>query len=407
MRIVQITDDFPPFIGGMAAHAWELSKALVQLGHEVTVLTAAKVRHAHSRFTLPQRKTVDGVHVVNFGYPLFLRRYYDTYFNQKSIARFLASRRSVLGPVVLHLHELYRPSLIRGVSNLPLVWTNHSSMFLADFEDTAKRNELARMVRSCDWITAPSQELCAKTVAVDYPKERVTYIPNGVDTARFTANGELKDRTLFIDGRTIRFARDACVLLCARRFVHKNGLHLYLDALEAVPPKVLSKCALVFAGNMPGQDGKYAREILKRIEALSHTTHSHLLGPVPNDSMSRVYQVADISILPSLKEATSITGLESMASGLPIVGTKVGGIPEIVEHGISGLLSPPDDAGTLAENLARLAADRNLRLAMGSEARRIAETRFSWQQIAGRFVEVYHSVMDRRRSEASSEMRNA
>jgi len=393
INILQITDDFPPQIGGMAAHAWELSKALVRLGHRVTVLTAVRQHIRNSRFVLEERRTHNGVQVVNLGFPLFLRRYRKWYLNRR-LRRHIGAFCQQYTDVVLHVHERTRPSGLRTIAGgAPLVFTNHSSMFLADFEDVRNWARLRLMAESCDWITAPSRELCVKTAALGYPEKRLTYIPNGVDTGRFRRNSQSKDRVLVLDDNVIRVARGACVILCARRFGYKNGLHVYLDALEAMPPDVRSGCVLVFAGNRPGQDGEYGQEISRRIEALSCKVECHLLGPVRNEAMPRVYQIADISVLPSLKEATSITGLESLASGVPIVGTNVGGIPEIVEHGVNGLLSPPEDSAALVQNLTRLITDKELRRAMGSEGRRIVEERFSWQQIAERFVEVYRNAL--------------
>ncbi|MHA1216476.1 MAG: glycosyltransferase family 4 protein [Candidatus Thorarchaeota archaeon] len=388
MHIIHITDDFPPHIGGMATHAWELSKALAGLGHSVTVLTAAKVRYAEPRFALPGKETLNGVKIVNFGYPLGCRRYYDVFFDLL-IRRYL--RRSERQPsgVVLHLHEHMRPLSLRKLSRLPLVWTNHSSMFLKDCDNQTRRPALTQMVQCCDWITAPSRELCTKAIALDYPAERVTYIPNGVDTDRFVRNGVQDERRLTIGDTILRLPRGRCVVLCARRFTHKNGLHTYLDALESIPNETISKCVFLFAGNKPSQDGHYGQEISARISSLSSRADIHLLGPVPNDTMPQVCGVADIGVLPSLKEATSITGLEAMAAGLPIVGTDVGGIPEIVEHGGNGLLCPPEDAASLVTNLSRLINDPDLRVEMGLQGRRRAEQEFSWKKIAEQFVQIY------------------
>ena len=392
MRIVQITDDFPPFIGGMAAHAWELSKALVRCGHSVSVLTGAKVRHAEARFALPKRELLDGVEVTNLGFSLFMRRYHKYSFN-RAIKKILSQNGSESNDVVLHIHEHMRQRKIRELADLPLVWTNHSSMFLDDFEDDAMKPVLARNVQACDWITAPSHELCEKTISLGYPDERLTYIPNGVDTLRFTTDRKPADRVLNVVGKTLHLRKDLCVILCSRRFVYKNGLHIYLDALESMPQKLLSKCAFLFAGNNPGRDGEYGQEIFERIKALRRKTVVHVLGPVPNDSMPNVYRAADIAVLPSLKEATSISGLEAMATGLPIVGTNVGGIPEIVENGINGLLYPADDRAALAKAITILVNDEKLRLRMGLKGRWFAEKRFSWDRIAEKFIKVYQRVL--------------
>jgi len=392
VTVLMITDDFPPLIGGMATHAWELSKALVQLGHKVTVLTGAIVCHAKSRFALPKVEMVDGVQVINFGFTLGLRRYHKYWFNRE-VKRYLLAFEEVRKDVVLHVHEHMRPLSIRKLSRLPLVWTNHSSMFLRDFDDDSKKSHLTRLVQSCDWITAPSRELCAKTVALSYPEERVTYIPNGVDVRRFNVDKRRSNRILRLHGKMIRLSDDTCVVLCARRFVYKNGLHIYLDALEALPPEMLSNCTLLFAGNQCSPQSTYEREILERLESMSPRVNLHLLGAVPNDVMPDLYRAADIAVLPSLKEATSITGLEAMASGLPIVGTNVGGIPEIVEHDVTGLLCEPNDPHGLAHTLATLIHSTALRKQLGSEGRKVAQANFSWNIIAQRFLRVYESAI--------------
>lgn len=392
MHIVQVTNDFPPIVGGMATHAWELSKALARLGHSVTVLTGASVYDAQSRFAPSRCEMRDGVQVFNLGFKLFLRRYYGLYFDHV-IRRWLRKASQASGDCVLHVHEHRRPENIRKLSSLPMLWTNHSSMFLRDFEDQTKRERMRRIVSSCDWITAPSRELCEKTAALGYPGEHITYIPNGVDTERFSRNGTSDDRAVTVDGTVLHIPPRACVVLCARRFVHKNGLHVYLDALEQMPPALLKECVFLFAGNAPGKDEEYGQQISERIMSLSRVTATHLLGLVPNDSMPALYQAADIAVLPSLKEATSITGLEAMASGLPIVGTDVGGIPEIVKHGTTGLLCSSGDGAALARNLAKLIEDQNARRQMGANAWSLAHSSFSWERIASKFVHIYETML--------------
>ena len=401
MQIIQITDDFPPFIGGMATHAWELSKALANRGQSVSVLTGANVRHSRRRFALPKIESLDGMQVINFGFSLFLRRFYAYYFQWK-IKKLLAIIGARSNDVILHIHEHLRQSDIRRLTDLPLVWTNHSSMFLEDFNTDEKKENLAQMVLLCDWITAPSRELLNKTIELGYPANRTTYIPNGVDIDRFKGKIDEGYRSLSLNGNSINFPRDACVVLCARRFVYKNGIHIYLDALESITPDVLSQCVFIFAGNKFVPEDDYECEISKRIDVLSRKAGFHMLGPVTNELMPEVYKVADISVLPSLIEATSITGLESMATGLPIVGTNAGGIPEIVEDGYNGLIGPAGDFSALAANLVRLIEDSKLRREMGAAGRQCAKKRFSWSHIADQFLDVYRNALTVRRYRLNS-----
>ena len=116
---------------------------------------------------------------------------------------------------------------------------------------------------------------------------------------------------------------------------------------------------------------------------------TRLLGSVPNDAMPRLHSASDVAVLPSLLEATSIAGLETMACGVPLLGTAVGGIPEIVTDGVEGTLVPPRDPGALASALERMLVNADGRRAMGARARERVVHEFSWQAISRRSVAVY------------------
>ena len=394
MHIVQITGDFLPNIGGMATHVWELSKALVKLGHEVTVLTTARLKKKRCRFMREYDEEREGVRIVNLGFLNFPRRYYPYHLGRR-IRKHLNCITPRIENIVLHIHTLKTPPMVRAVTQLPIVWTNHSSGFLMNFQNASLSEELKKVLHSCDWITAPSHELAEKTIRLGYPAKRITYIPNGVDVDRFKANGRAAKRGLRLADKELIFPKEQCVVMCARRFVHKNGLHVYLEALEAMTNAVLSNSTFLFAGNQPDRDGPYGREIEERIRKLSQKTDCQILGPVPNNNMPDLYRIADISVLPSLIEATSITGLESMASGIPIVGTNVGGIPEIVEveDEVTGLLCQPNDSNQLAKNLETLISCTSMRQRLGANARKLAKSKFAWPIIAKQFLKVYESAI--------------
>ena len=116
-----------------------------------------------------------------------------------------------------------------------------------------------------------------------------------------------------------------------------------------------------------------------------------MLGAMNHDEIIPYYSAADFSILPSLMEATSISGLEAMASSLPLVGTRVGGIPDLIEEGKNGLLCRPADEEDLAEKIGAL-LEADLR-ALGAHSRHLVENNFAWPQIARRTVQAYESVL--------------
>ena len=122
------------------------------------------------------------------------------------------------------------------------------------------------------------------------------------------------------------------------------------------------------------------------------------LGSVANSEMPDLYRAADLSVLPSLAEATSIAGLEAMATGLPLVGTDVGGIPTIIEDKATGLIVPPRDPDAMANALGQLISDADLRRRMGAAARAKVEREFTWPVIVRKTVEVYRACLDRART---------
>src|SRR5690606_5827692 len=106
-------------------------------------------------------------------------------------------------------------------------------------------------------------------------------------------------------------------------------------------------------------------------------------GGVKDADVPALYKQADYSVLPSFSEATTITGLESMASGLPLIGTNVGGIPYLIEDGITGFLVPSHDVSALAETMDKVLSFDNqkyIQLSLASSER--AKSKFDWTVIA-------------------------
>jgi len=112
-------------------------------------------------------------------------------------------------------------------------------------------------------------------------------------------------------------------------------------------------------------------------------------GRVPREEMPEAYRRGDIFVLPTLADNTPVTLMEAMASGLPSVVTRVGGIPELVEDGVTGRLVPPGDVAALAAAVEGLVADPEARRSLGRAARRAAESRFSLERMASELERVY------------------
>jgi glycosyltransferase involved in cell wall biosynthesis len=377
MHIVFITDDYPPSIGGMATHAAELARALAEEGVRVTVVTASELLQGASRFRFRNDVQVSGnLTRVQLGAVGF-RRLAQARFRTERFLRSVAC--DAADPTVVHVHEIEAPLRYRSMTTLPMVWTNHSSMFLQAYARN-ERAELSRIVESCDWITAPSRELAGKVADLGYTSDRITYVPNGVDTDAFAPS--LTPRSV-----------NRCIFIAARRFTWKNGLHILLDAIALIPTEFQRRVSFILAGDT-GQRDEYAASLRNRIETLARTGWDvQNVGAIPNEKMLQLYAASDVALLPSFIEATSIAGLEAMACGLPLLGTNVGGIPEIVLPMETGVLCEPGDAHAIADAICTLSTNPELRARLGEAGRRRAVREFSWAAIARRYITVYNECL--------------
>ena len=139
---------------------------------------------------------------------------------------------------------------------------------------------------------------------------------------------------------------------------------------------------LVLAGNGP------ERAAVEALAGDLHVSHRvHFLGWV--DDLPRFYSTLDVFALSSVNEGTPVAAIEAMAAGRAVVATSVGGVPDVVEHDTSGLLVPPRDADALGAALARLAADRELRAAMGAAGRARAMERYSHLRLVDDIERLY------------------
>jgi glycosyltransferase involved in cell wall biosynthesis len=122
--------------------------------------------------------------------------------------------------------------------------------------------------------------------------------------------------------------------------------------------------------------------------------HLHLGSIDSEHLLATVYNAADVFVIPSMEEAFGQTALESLACGRPVVGSDVGGIPDMVSDGETGLLVEPGNAAALATALDQLAEDQHMRAQLGSNARELVLRDFSFQKNAESYVELYRAMMD-------------
>jgi len=359
--------DFPPSVGGVAAHAYELGRELVRQGHQVRVET----------FKIPadtlSQEDVEGMDVRRElpGHRLLWRR---------NLRRQLKRAVGEFEPEIIHVHGLRPLTPAKGLG-VPVIFTNHTSGFLRRVERGGRVvRRVNRMMAHAARVIAPSQELVDAGIQVGYPAAQSRYIANGVDIERFhpdNSGAELR--------RELGISKDDLVVLAARRMVPKNGMKYLAQAASGFLREGIT---LVMVGD--GEEFDLVERILKDDGVRERVV---LAGSRANTEMPAFYAASDLVVLPSLKEATSITGLEAMATGKPLVGTRVGGIPELIAEGESGLLVEPANPASLADGVNRILGDSELLARAGVASRQRVLKMFSWQVIVGHTVDVYREVL--------------
>jgi glycosyltransferase involved in cell wall biosynthesis len=206
---------------------------------------------------------------------------------------------------------------------------------------------------------------------------------NGVDLSRFRPDSERR-RVLRANAKV---RDDQVVLLFAGRLIPRKGLDKVLAALAILSPHLRSSAVLWIAGGLDygvEGDSDYVRGLRAMISELGLEDQVCFFGYLPHEKMPDLYCASDILVFPSTEpEGMPLAIIEAMGCGLPVVASAVGGVPEAVSDGLSGfLVRPPGDPSAIARSVAALISDPVLRGRMGTCARRIAEERFSREQMA-------------------------
>ncbi len=222
------------------------------------------------------------------------------------------------------------------------------------------------------------------TEKVGIAKRDVRHLYNGVDTQRFhpalvrrpLADMPFSREDLFIVGTVGRLQVVKDQLTLARGFVR---------AIE-LSPGLRSCLRLVIAGDGP---------LLAELEAILDAGHCRELAWLPGvrDDVPELMRSLDLFVLPSLAEGLSNTILEAMASGLPVVATRVGGNPELVVDGQSGTLIPPADVEVMARVLTYYANEPAIASAQGQAGRKIAEQNFSINTMVANYTALYNDAL--------------
>ncbi|SBW10938.1 Glycosyltransferase, WcfI-like protein [uncultured delta proteobacterium] len=225
-------------------------------------------------------------------------------------------------------------------------------------------------------VVAASREHAAKAARSGlFPEDHIRIIPNGVDVAVFRPFPKEQARDI------LRLPRDRKIILTGAFGAmsdYNKGFDLLRFALDRLGANGENALLAVFGEN-------------ETDNAMSVPVH--FLGRLRDDAtLALAYSAADVFVCPSRSESFSLTTLEALACGTPVAAFSVGGIPDMVEHGVSGCLAKPEDPEDLARGIAYILEDEERARNMGAAGRRRVQEEFSLPVIAKRHIALYEEI---------------
>ncbi|MGA9351109.1 MAG: glycosyltransferase family 4 protein [Anaerolineae bacterium] len=295
---------------------------------------------------------------------------------------FQVMRRSPLD--VLHAHEL-------GLLYLPLARLRIVHLHIPLGEQMGK----SPLWKRADAVICCSQYVREKFLAAcDYSADRTFVVYNGAVAAPVDRSEVTLSRQM------LGVSSDEIVVLFVGALVAKKGPHILLAAIRdlmATQPDYRARIRTLIVGGsrlwrMRGNESE-ADNYERELQSVGQETGTAFLGLLPLHEVRRLQQACDIVVVPSIfQEPHPLVVCEAMAAGKPVVASRVGGIPETVIDGQTGILFPEGDHWALALALRHLIENPDLRCQMGNAARERAKL-FSWDAAADRLDQIYHSLL--------------
>lgn len=382
MKPAIVPSSFPPRVGGVEEVCLQLTRQLRIKGHEPAVLTNRWPKE------LPAYSTVEGIPVwrYQFRVPEPRPRHLGGWLLHGSATQRAVRRRLLTQSCdVVNIHCVssngrYALAAAQAL-RLPLVVSLHGELTGDEdnvYERSAQlRRTWTRLMRAAHAVTAPSRHTleAAESALGEALGDRGHVIRNSVDLDVFHVPAGDASREPLI--------------LAVGRLVNVKGFDVAVRALAQVQ-QAAPGVRLVIVGDGPERAA---------LQGLAHACAAGMVtftGALGRGDVSDYMRRAAVCVVPSRNEALGLTALEAMACGTPVVASDVGGLPEVVSHGGTGLLVPPDDpealAGALLDVLTAPDASRARATQALSQARR-----WSWGSCAGAYEDVYErAIRDRR-----------
>lgn len=379
LAVVMLSWEYPPHhVGGLGIHVRDLSKALVNNNVQVHILTLAAGEQ-------PSWEVKEGVFVHYVprhrfaGEDGFLLWVLQFNLEMADLGKELLARLSHQR-LILHAHDWLVAQAareLREAFGVPLITTIHATEY---GRHRGLHNELQWTIHQIEEeLVKCSKKVicCSRYMATEVhqlfglPKENIEVIPNAVHPIEVGYAGE-----------------NSRVVLYVGRLVPEKGVQVLLRAFARLV-RVHPNATLVIAGT-----GPYAGELKALAASLGIAERVTFAGFVSEDTRNKLLAQSAVAVFPSLYEPFGIVALEAMSAGVPVVASRVGGLAEIVEHGITGLLFTPGDDSELFACLELLFSHPQLGRELRLRAREKVSRNYTWDAVAKKTLNTYQEILE-------------
>jgi glycosyltransferase involved in cell wall biosynthesis len=391
MNVLILTDKYPPDAGGLAVSTRRLARGLTHAGHAVCVSEPATSVAPGSVVTSDD----DNVTVHRMGAH---RRADDTlsdWFDH------IVALHTVHRFDVIHAMYVTQPAFVAVTAarylGLPSVISARGNDLDRTAFDPGKFSQIAWSLQNADAVTAATNDLVRKARALA-PGIEPHWIPNGADTALFSPG--LRDEAL-----ASSLGLDAApVIAFVGEARQKKGLTILLPAFAQLCSISLSRTLAAQASTtntwqhpptliLIGGVRKDDEPVLQVFQRQNPTLNIRVVPNMAHEELPAYYRLADVLVIPSLRDGMPNSLLEGMACERAIVASNVGGMPDVLRHGENGVLVPPGDVNALTDALLELLTDPSRRARLGRAARATVESEFPPAREIERNLEIYQHVM--------------
>ena len=399
MKILMLTWEYPPrVVGGISKVVYDLSHKMVKEGNEVTVVT---YKDGDNVKYYENDKGVEVYRVDNYMIRPnnFIDWIMQLNFNMITKANEIINKNGKFD--VIHAHDwlvAYSAKSIKESYNIPLISTIHAT---ESGRNSGIHDETQRYINDSEWmLTYESSEVVVNSNYMKnevqrlfgLPYDKINVIPNGVNLQLFS------NVNVDYDFRRQYAMDNEKIILYVGRLVYEKGIQNLIAAM----PKILDRyhdSKLIICGR-----GGMIDELREQVKYLGIDNKVYFAGYCDSKKMQKMYKCADVAVFPSTYEPFGIVAIESMLSGTPTIVSDVGGLNEIVEHGVTGMKSYAGNANSIADSVLALLFDPKLCANISQNAIKKVKENYNWAKITDNTYYVYQLAIGKTVQEKEAAM---